>query len=684
MNPLEPQSSSQLDVVAEYDYFADQKKQLVLKQTIEKRKLDAQRRSHDREIALQWRNGGKTALAAVQSRVAQIRCLLKPHHFLRLSLDTLHQYAQERDSILRLRSRHHQLHNNSYLLLYAHRVSVKPRHYLMKTNLIELKAQLIQEIKYSFRQSHPLAAEELVSGSNVANLTLFRFILRYFLQFIPIPFDMRKLLSKKRDHHRTVLAKLALIQRTQAACEFISKCKSRQHYNVKGCSNCGVIFFGGSLTGAVPYVKSISRDTGVATLVTLEFEVETLQKEEEIQLAIVEKSTLDLEAYELIVYDLVRAGIQPWWSIVLAYKRALKVHVRLQRSKARFRIRRLVRLKNELDIVIKEPAPLPLQSLTERYYDVKAELFEYAEVITERKRLRILAIAQRMRGILHHMVDEGRERRYQEWLRQQDLLKRLPPIKIKTLSHDNGNKKWICYRRHCNHRHFLSEDRYQTHMSLHYQEDEERLLLLQQHMISKARREKASENFLARLHVAREYIQQEYTHLQSLHNIQDEEEASLEVVKEASILQHSFHLLTQLCMPTFTLELVSKNSSVHGQGSYQLDSRVTCIGTNAEKCGLCVSLPGPQIDGVHCQIVMSEQLVNDQMTLSAKVIDNSSKYGTYVVGIQGAKKVHKEVNRGAALHNGSLLCLGVIEEGPAELSVSDASLACLVYKFVIS
>jgi hypothetical protein len=124
--------------------------------------------------------------------------------------------------------------------------------------------------------------------------------------------------------------------------------KSLQHYHPKRCSACGVIFIGGSLDGAIPYIKSLSRDTGVATLVTLEFELETLATEEEIQITLLSKVTEDLLTFETFLYSKLIISLQNFWRIVLCWKRTLRSHKRFQRSSYYYRIRRLVVMKHEM------------------------------------------------------------------------------------------------------------------------------------------------------------------------------------------------------------------------------------------------------------------------------------------------------------------------------------------------
>ena len=68
------------------------------------------------------------------------------------------------------------------------------------------------------------------------------------------------------------------------------------------------------------------------------------------------------------------------------------------------------------------------------------------------------------------MVLLYRERRYQEWLRLQNLPKPPRPILIKSLP-SKRKEVYICFRTGCHRKQFFTYDRYLTHMFVHKQHD---------------------------------------------------------------------------------------------------------------------------------------------------------------------------------------------------------------------
>jgi hypothetical protein len=287
---------------------------------------------------------------------------------------------------------------------------------------------------------------------------------------VPIEHSISEELKKKRANFKVVTAKLKLIHDTQRACDLINVCKSRQHTNPNGCSNCGVQYIGGMLNGGTPYVQSCSRDTGLKTLVTLEFEVETLRREEEVQLEIVDQVEMDLRAYEEVVCGIVRVKIQAWWSIVLVWKRYKRKQARMKKSVALYQRRRLVTLKRDVDRMIKEPAPLDMERYADAYCDVLPAMYEYTALQTRLKHERLQKWAKNFRRKLVVLVEEARERQYQEYLRLLALPKPPRPIVFKTIEPcDNTNL--VCYRLECKLRKFLTRERYDIHMNVHYKQD---------------------------------------------------------------------------------------------------------------------------------------------------------------------------------------------------------------------
>lgn len=62
------------------------------------------------------------------------------------------------------------------------------------------------------------------------------------------------------------------------------------------------------------------------------------------------------------------------------------------------------------------------------------------------------------------------------------------------------------------------------------------------------------------------------------------------------------------------------------------------------------------------------------------VVDNHTFGGTYIVSIDGVKKVPKKTSKGLPLHSGDLLCIGIGRVDQNHISPTEASKACVVYK----
>lgn len=857
----DPDGTLESNLLEEYNFFAKRKQEVLLEQQAEKRKLDAHRRKAKREEALKWRAGGKEALKTVTSRVHEIRFMLKPHHYMRQCMGKLSGYQMLVPELKLLAQRHDKGIGDAHYLLEVSRRERYPLHsrHNARVTVMQQKVAVTRSVQIYHQEHHPFdhytPESFTLRHRYAAELKLYRFLTRYFAQRVQIPTEMRLKLTKKRQLLQQARAKLQLIHDTQDKCAKIHKCKSRQHYNPKGCSNCGVIFMGGSLQGAIAYVKSVSRDTGVATLVTLEFEESLLRDEEQIQVGIVHERQEDLYVYEQqTVYLLVAQQLQPWWTSVILYKRHLRRLMAINHSRFYHRIRRLVVLKRDVDAWILAPQPIDCYQHGQqgKYVDLIPELEEYVALQTYYKRQRIEKYARMFQRKLHTLVEEARERKYQEWLRQQALLNAPKPIVIKTLAPTEASiprqhEHYRCYRAGCCRRlyqnpyhanmdakskvsiaAFLTKDRYAIHVRSHQAEDEQRRQILDEHLRLGKLRQRATVTFLRQLQQVRTYLLEEMhaairpehvTTTMMMDSIADDGDAiaalpsvlssshsggappqasktttttsrsrvevklsidgeilswanedailrekeapttaheakkkqllqgagggnggvtlsdlwtddfqeslgSLPIVKSThadvkttespekyehhrpfSLFHHSYQLLHLFHPgPALSLKLVSKHSSVTGPSLIPLDRYLMRVGTTTA-CEMRLMLSGTtaiekRVEDIHCLLYIQDEesptrslsaTVGDaaaagdafEPTLVVKVVDNYSRYGTYLVGESGAKKVSTRLAQGSRLTPGSLLCIGVQLDGPPILSVADASLACLVYQFHI-
>lgn len=497
-DPLSP------DYIEDYDYFDVKRKARLAAIQEEKLQIDVKQRKELKKKALHWLENGKKAMGNLSIGVSGVRSLLEPHHFTKANVINFNDGME----LLEYKARGTRCCRHTFPLanrvLHVTRADpLKHRKWFhSKANLIVWKFCVMKEIRAAFQRAHPFEYEYRPA---VSETRLLRYLFRIQMDNVPIDRSISEELKRKRAIHKVVVAKLKLIHDTQAACENIFNCKSRQHTNPKGCSNCGVVYIGGMIGGGTQYVQSISRDTGLSSLVTLDYEVEQLKKEDIAQRDIVEQVEIDLFAYESVVLGIVRINIQAWWSFVLVWKRYKRKEKRIKKSLELHRRRRLVILKRHIDALIKEPAPLDMPYLCEVYCDIIPELMEYASLQSELKAQRVLKWSKYFRRKLVAGVEVAREKKHQEYLRLLALPKPPRPIVFKTLPACE-NTSYICYRLECKMRKFLTKDRFDIHMNVHYKSDKVRYQRYDANRAAKAVRDDRSAEVLHRIELSRDHL----------------------------------------------------------------------------------------------------------------------------------------------------------------------------------
>jgi hypothetical protein len=133
-----------------------------------------------------------------------------------------------------------------------------------------------------------------------------------------------------------------------SACEYVPHCDSINHRKPAGCPKCGVVHMGGHST-AVQYMRSQDKTSGVFTLVPLEYELENLRKELVTQQETVDGCLHAVEELRSEIANTLIVSLQNWYVVRLAHKRCRRDCIRIDRSLYFHRIRRLVRMKREID-----------------------------------------------------------------------------------------------------------------------------------------------------------------------------------------------------------------------------------------------------------------------------------------------------------------------------------------------
>lgn len=390
-------------------------------------------------------------------------------------------------------------------------LSVHPiyNRFKVKSQMIMWRTVILQSVRLYHILQNPFAGQDDYLPLPLAWRT-FRSLFRTYMRYVPIAKTISAELYKRRKKFRAAKTKLELIYSTMKACEYISECKSMQHSNPKGCSHCGVLYIGGTMSGDNRYVRSVSRDTGVPTLVTLEFEIETLLSEERLQLGVVRDLQAHLEVFEADVIATVVVNIQRWWGIVLAWKRLQQREQRLVRSRYWYRIRRLSVMKRDLDVQVLEAAPIDLAAMRDKYCDQVPQMVEYAEVVMERKRLRMLKWMDRFHRRLMRYVEAARYERYLRSLQVKPVEIVVRPIVFRT-TQPYDKRQFVCFRLECHLRQFLTLERYDTHMTVHRLEDEARHAQHELNRLAKLSREGVEKDFLRRVTASRQYVAQTST-----------------------------------------------------------------------------------------------------------------------------------------------------------------------------
>ena len=284
-----------------------------------------------------------------------------------------------------------------------------------------------------------------------------------------------------RDH-ADAFRRLNTIQAGIKACLFIPHCEHILHKRPSGCPLCGVVHIGGTTDG-VQFVRSIDKTSGVPTLVKLEYELETLRTEEVSQIQEVEHLKQNVDRARNDVFMTLLVNFQAWFSARHAQRTSRLLQRRIEMSQYYFRIRRLVRLKREVDGLL--TSDIDLNHLYYRYSELTIEVEEYVALKKKNLDILILKMSRLLISKLRTMVLKTRRYKQRKLDLERTLLRategnaekrqrektlRLMRKKVEQME----KQKWICVRAECNNRKFLSEDRFRTHMNIHKQKDAEK------------------------------------------------------------------------------------------------------------------------------------------------------------------------------------------------------------------
>ena len=562
-------------------------------------------------------------------------------------------------------------------------------------------------------------------------------------------------LTMKRNVHREAVEKLALIKTTLANCNKVAVCKSAQHKLPSGCPTCGVIHMGGKINVTL-FVKSVSRETGVSTLIPLVDEMALLQRELVVQEEVVERTTKELNELEAQIFHKTTSAIQAWYSLTclfsltyslthslthsltyllthslrwcsfLALKRIRRVDAAREHSLFFYRVRKLVRMKRDLDSIRNlKDTDNDLSYLHYRYSDLIDAMNEYIayrvvhslgktdkiakiflmklrKAVTKARQIRanefrereIIRAAndkrvQKERFRLTHSLTHLLTHLLTHSLRTQKLLKDLRKTVIQM---EFEAKRWICNRLECTGKRFFSKDRFAVHMSIHRMKEARNVVNMGE--IIKRRDAKAIKEaaFLQRIRLSRDAIN-------SCAIALDESLYCEPSGSGWTSLPHIRSFYSSTHQKMYYIEILSKKDSIVCPSRIPLDKPVVRLGSMRDACGdgtvtlldNTVEKSNGMISKIHCMFYVPMGAIDESKVQTNQspitIVDNSSKYGTYVVGEgseSGAMKVPNKLSAGIQLELGNLICIGVKKDGEHLLSPTEASTGCIVFRFCLS
>ncbi len=292
---------------------------------------------------------------------------------------------------------------------------------------------------------------------------------------VPLTIAEKMTLRLRNEQLADCQRELNLIRENISKCEYIPNCRGFLHLKPSGCPECGVVHIGGSLS-LTQYVRSTDRSSGVIKLVRLEFELEALRDEEVTRRGLLRECTENLQKARDTTFNELLVHFQRWWCARRAVRQIRRETNRIQRSLFYFRIRRLSRMKKEMDSVCVGEIDVPV--LLVKYSELIPEFEEY---IAKKKR-ELNGIVERVgRVFLSKMrtkVLKTRRRKLKREKAMQQLLRTVDANSASRLVVKNirmmrkrvellDGRSWMCNRVECSSRRFLSEDRYSVHMRIH-------------------------------------------------------------------------------------------------------------------------------------------------------------------------------------------------------------------------
>ena len=462
-----------------------------------------------------WQVVGVSALRDLRKGFDGVDSILGPHQKKKECCLQLLDYVSQLESSRQARKREVVMHENKY---YATQLVYFIRKPFMfenrKTDMIRYRWFMMKELRRTLDRSKYFTFGEFSMPKKGGEMKALRIMAKGQQKLVPL--DKRELRQLHDDRFRLkgLNEKMVKIQDRLDALDVIALCKSNLHATPSGCPVCGVILMGG-VREPIPHVRAINIESGVQTLEKLETELNRLQEMKRDQRLLIQNCEDEILDLEIKMFKLARDNIQAWWVSVLAKWRVRRQERARTKNLYKYRIKRLVRLKRQIDNTIE--SKMNFEELEYTYSDLIPELKEYvSHVILYRNALgekigrifidnlrKAVARARRKR----YMEDEAKakEKEIQQALIQKK--KRAAELQsMRKLWKTLSKRKYICLREQCNGKTFFSKERYNAHMSIHHIEDVKRIEKINQDKLKQAIKEMEAEEVENRVAIIRDHV----------------------------------------------------------------------------------------------------------------------------------------------------------------------------------
>ena len=617
---------------------------------------------------------------------------------------------------------------------------IKPPPSFEKTASLRNRAKTLEMIRRHVKEngygnhmiSYQVDDEDPLISSYKKNIIEVKALLvmeRSLRRYVPIPKSRADIWRLKATQTNQCKAKLNMILDRIKKCSLMPVCKSPFHMRPSGCPVCEVIHLGTVLDTSL-YVRSKHVDTGVEVLIKLEYEIDMLTEALQRQLRIVADAEEDLRTFEDALLSQVTVAVQKWYCCYRSRQQCAREEKKLMRSLYYYRIRRLCLMKRELDL--NDPFTVDKRPLLYRYSELQDELHEYfnymfvkktnmidkvARAFVRKLRIRVIRRRRKQAATDEIVLQQQKEKGERAIIAQKSRELR----EVRRRVQEIDSRRWVCIRHGCNLRRFFSADRYSVHMSFHRSDDELRRQRDRELAQIKAMSDAESKSLLDRIAKSRLALAEVDGIDESLLSIAYE---GSEDTRDAAVPMHVLSSEVSLSATHYYLELVSKREVFDAQIKVNLNRPVLRLGMLANTCEILISysetaaaIIGPEpkatlstyafnasrksaspskpinvsgmneslISNVHCVIYTNNCSSNNGDAGSTDacdvvVVDNQTRFGTYIVNSKGVRKVPIKLAQRAGLMPDDLLCIGVAFNGEKQLTADEASSACLVYR----